>query len=265
MEPEEFSIDGQNYVWAINGKKSLMSRSYTTLLQNKKPDKIKVPSFWVVTRNNGNLLFILRKTEEDETAHEGYIRTAAEIYDMKFQWFEPLADNYRELLWVNQKEYIKPAYKWFTWEEIKEAACEKRPPASYASYMPGDWKRASGGADGFLLVMIDRLPYWADAVGQLPFAVGIYRFKRNLEKVIRIGMEYATGLPGPVDTSNEYDNFFILRGALFAKKMYSFKVEISGLLVPTEDVTEIITDISARELGNPITSGELANYGFWNK
>ncbi len=45
--------------------------------------------------------------------------TAQELYEkFKYQWFEPLADNYRELLYVNEAEYIMNAYKVFTWEDI---------------------------------------------------------------------------------------------------------------------------------------------------
>ena len=36
--------------------------------------------------------------------------TAQELYDkFRYQWFEPLADNYRELLYVNEADYAKEA------------------------------------------------------------------------------------------------------------------------------------------------------------
>jgi hypothetical protein len=49
----------------------------------------------------------LHGKEEDNFA----IITAQELYDkFLYQWFEPLADNYRELLFVNEADYAKEIY-----------------------------------------------------------------------------------------------------------------------------------------------------------
>ena len=39
----------------------------------------------------------------------------------------------------------------------------------------GDWKKSSKGADGYLLVTVGEKSYWADAIGQIPFAVDTMR------------------------------------------------------------------------------------------
>lgn len=263
MTEENIPVDGETYHFRNNGGKvELVFPSRTTHNSLIDPHDHTIPDVWIITRNNGDILFALQGDE----GKGFYYCTAQELYDKhQTQWFEPLADHYRELLWFNEKDYVKDAYKIFTWKQVKEFACEDRPSISFARYMPGDWKYSSEGADGYLMVAIEGVPYWADAVGQIPFAVDTYRLKREVRSVITIGMDYGGGLPGTKDIKNEYDNYFVLRGALYAKKMYSFKVETHGLLVPTEDVKETVTNVSPSRLGQPITPEEAKEYALWKK
>ncbi|MDY4399903.1 hypothetical protein [Helicobacter bilis] len=99
---------------------------------------------------------------------------------------------------------------------------------NYARNMPYDWKQVSNGARGYLLVSMEGVPYWADAVGQIPFAIDVYRaFYRqygNVQKArngaIKLGYLFADGTPMNADNSNSYDNAMILRGVNWAEKRY---------------------------------------------
>jgi hypothetical protein len=114
--------------------------------------------------------------------------------------------------------------KHFTSEQVSEFAKEDRWMTSYRQGGSGDWKASEEGADGFLLVTVDDMPYWADAIGQIPFAVdyvtdimeednlsGYKAIRQTVEK----GKDYGDGklVGGKKDNSNTYDNYFILRGA----------------------------------------------------
>ncbi len=71
------------------------------------------------------------------------------------------------------------------------------------------------------MVLISGIPYWTDAIGQLLFAVDTYHSKRSITEAVQTGIEWAAGtITGNVDYSNEYDSYFVLRGALFAKNLY---------------------------------------------
>ena len=128
---------------------------------------------------SGCPLFALEPTEADENKFD--IMTAQYLYDEHaVQWFEPLADKYRRLIWINPRcletgteEY--EACKHFTWQDIIDFALINRPSIAYAKYASGDWKFVADGADKYLLVMVGNKPYWADAIGQIPFAVDTMR------------------------------------------------------------------------------------------
>ena len=101
------------------------------------------------------------------------------------------------------------------------------------------------GGDGYPLVTVGGEPYWGDAIGQIPYAVG--RFKHGLlesgengtkateseiiSATLADGQKAAGGFWSYVtntitfgtfsDESNNYDNHFILRGAHYASKRYN--------------------------------------------
>jgi len=98
-----------------------------------------------------------------------------------------------------------------------------------SSYRPrgsGDWKADGNPGDGYLLSTVDDTPYWTDAIGQIPFAANKYRNEIGKKKstvsgsilnTLKAGQKYGDGkLINPeADHSSGYDNFMILRGALW--------------------------------------------------
>ncbi|ELT5465426.1 hypothetical protein R9R78_001924 [Campylobacter coli] len=115
-----------------------------------------------------------------------------ELYRIKgIQWFESGADNYHKLIDVNPDLQDKTKCKglgvlYFTWGNIVEFAEALYQPSKtiydlitnfskYFSGRSGDWKQSPKGARGYVLVSMEGIPYWADAVGQIPFAINAYR------------------------------------------------------------------------------------------
>lgn len=171
---------------------------------------------------------------------------------------------------MNDADYILDAYKVFTWEDITKFALVERALMSYRTEGRGDWKNVSDGGDRYLLSLIDNIPYWSDAVGQIPFAVGTYRTFHTIKATVETGITWATG--GPLDalmqksdSTNEYDNFFALRGALYASKKFSYNISPSGKTYPAVEVEETSHDVNVKSLGKSITKEELDKYGIWNK
>ncbi|EML0455780.1 MULTISPECIES: hypothetical protein [Klebsiella] len=141
-----------------------------------------------------------------------------------------------------------------------------RPSYSFYKNMEGDWKQNPEGGAGYLLVLISDIPYWTDAVGQIPFAVDTYRSTQSITKTVQIGIEWGAGtITGSEDYSNEYDNYFVLRGALFASKNFTYKVTSTGKSYPAVEVKEISNSVKAEMLGAPIKNSELEKYGIWKK
>ena len=83
------------------------------------------------------------------------------------------------------------------------------------------------------MVEIEGVPYWTDAIGQIPFALNEYKnvFERSKNseivagETIDIGKKFGDGslmniiFPSP-DYSNGYDNAMIVRAVNWAKKRY---------------------------------------------
>jgi hypothetical protein len=199
------------------------------------------------------------------------ILTAQELYDKYgYQWFEPLADNYRELIYVNKSDEVKGAYRVFTWGDIERFAVVPRASIMYYNKLPGDWKHNPNGGSDYLLALINEIPYWCDAVGQIPFAVNTYRLERDISRTVDTGITWATGkisdvLLGNSDSTNTYDNFFVLRGALFASKKFSYMITPSGNSYPAAIITEKEQEYDSGNLGKSITQQELNIYGTWIK
>lgn len=264
MNKINIEVDGQSYLIVTNnGKTELGVKGNTTPVSDSKAHEIKVPNILIITRKNGDVLFVLRGGEKDSFS----IMTAQSLYDkLQYQWFEPLADNYRELLYVNNANFILEAYKVCTWEDVAKFSLVNRPSYSFYKNMEGDWKENSQGGAGYLLVLISGIPYWADAVGQIPFSVDTYRDTRSIIRTVQIGIEWGAGtLTGDADYSNEYDNYFILRGAIYASKNFSYRIKNSGKTYPAAVVEEIEHSVSPQILGNPITDSEQKKYGVWEK
>jgi LysM repeat protein len=299
---EVFKIEGQDYVFTTsNNQTSIALRSDASCFRFGQ----QIKPVWFVTRDNGFPLFALRPNKLDallsdpaalgnalSPAKAGApfrVFTAKQMYayETGFQWFEPLADHYRELIWVHPGTETKSspayqAYKHFTWKDIVDFSNVDRWSISYGRKNEGDWKHnKKDGADGFLLVSLEGYPYWADAIGQIPFAVDTY--KSNLEELgdkdkailqtVKTGIKHGDGsiFFTTKDPTNNYDNFMVLRGALWAANNHSFtKTETEVSAGYGERVT--LTKISVRyqfrdmnDLKKPITHLPLSKYGVWRK
>lgn len=127
-------------------------------------------------------------------------------------------------------------------------------------------KDVSDGGGKFLLSLVDKIPYWSDAIGQIPFAVGTYRTYYTIKATVETGITWAKDNPLDAliqksDSTNEYDNFFVPRGALYASKKFSYKIAPSGKTHPAVEVEETSHDVNAKSLGESITKEGLEKYG----
>lgn len=224
-----------------------------------------VPNCKIITRSTGEILFALKINREVGEQFE--ILTAQQLYDdYAWQWFEPLADNYHELIYLNEGPETHTAYKHFSWQDIVDFSSIDRLSVSYYQNLPGDWKTVKMGGDGYLMVMIEGSPYWTDAVGQVPFAVDTYRSTHDIKYVVSTGMTWGKGtVSGPADKTNGYDNFMVLRGALFASKKYTYKYGSSYGGYSDASEIEITNDTESSMLAKAITESELNRYGVWNE
>ncbi len=194
---------------------------FRNLALNDNPHEVEVPNILIITRKNADVLFVLKGGKKDSFK----IITGQDLYDdFKYQWFEPLADNYRELLYVNDADYVKDAYKIFSWDDIAAFSLVDRPSYSFYKSMDGDWKHNPEGGAGYLLVLISGIPYWTDAVGQIPFAVDTYRSKQSITQTVRMGIKWGDGtFIGDKDYYNEHDNYFVLRRLYLQAKTLHIK------------------------------------------
>jgi len=207
-----------------------------------------------VTTKKGTFLFDL-----DDGKAELTTMTAKQLYKKAIQWFEPLADNYMKMLKMNPKIAEMSELKHFTWTDIAKFSAVSRYDYSFFQGGSGDWKKSEEGADGYLLVTVGGKPYWADAIGQIPFAVDMYKdliVENNnpetvIKEIIKLGIEYGAGtVGGEADKSNTYDNYFVLRGALYAYHKYKAKW-VEGTFSDGYEINR--TDYSPNNLGKEIT------------
>ena len=182
----------------------------------------------IVMNSQGSYLFTL---DDYQSTHSKI--TAKNLYNRGIQWFESSADKYMPLLFVNANIKESNSYKHFTWEDIIAFAEVDRSMISYRSGGSGDWKARGKPGDGYLMVEVEGIPYWTDAIGQIPFALNEYRNVFNRSKnseiaageTIEAGKAFGNGsliniiLPSP-DNSNRYDNAMIRRAVKWAKNRY---------------------------------------------
>ena len=142
------------------------------------------------------------------------------------------------LLSVNANIRKSESFKHFTWQDIIDFAEIDRNMLSYRFHGSGDWKAEGKPANGYLLVEIEGIPYWADAIGQIPFALNDYRnyYKNSFDSeyaernTIADGAQFANGslwnlIFPSYDYSNTYDNAMIKRAIAWAKHRYYKSVE----------------------------------------
>ena len=157
MKKISIEVDGKSYLIVTKDEKTELGiKGHTTREKDEETHEIYVPNILIITRKNADVLFVLRGGGNDSFA----IMIAQDLYDkFQYQWFEPLADNYRELLYVNEADYAKKTYKIFNWDNIAEFSVIDRTPLAFRPKGDGDWKNNRVGGDSYLLVMINKIPY----------------------------------------------------------------------------------------------------------
>ncbi|MGV7092825.1 hypothetical protein [Siccibacter turicensis] len=264
MKKINIDVDGKPYLIVTKDEKTELGiKGNTTPEKDEEAHEIDVPNILIITRKNADVLFILRGGEKDSFK----IMTAQELYGkFKYQWFEPLADNYRELLYINEADYAKEAYRIFTWDDIAKFSLVDRSPLAFRPKGEGDWKNNPEGGASYLLVMINKVPYWTDAVGQIPFAIDTYRMEKNIPSTVETGMVWGTGKRTDVaDRTNTYDNFFVLRGALYASQRFTYSIKSGGGTYPAVEVVEKDNGTPTDILNKSITPEEYNKYAAWIK
>lgn len=276
------AVYGSSFTFVTdNESTALRLTSVATPSSDTSPEIINLPSLWLITRGNGTPLFALSPTDGDKTFR---VMTAEALYSERIQWFEPLADNYREVIWINPTSEIPSspvgaAFKHLVWKDIIEFSIVERMSISFISRFPGDWKVSSEGGDSYLMVLLEGAVYWADAVGQIPFAVNTFRkyFQEKgakdaaIVKTVQVGIEYGDGNPlMPIsDPTNEYDNFMVLRGAVWASENFSLDVtrnDVEGLVPRSiERVSSRYLAISDARLRHSCDTASISEYGIWCK
>lgn len=187
---------------------------------------------------NGDTIKVFSKKNEflfalDNGQKKIISMSAKQLYDNGIQWFSPTADNYMRLLYMAKSIINNKDIKHFTWNDIVQFGEMDRSLLSYRAGGSGDWKAEGKPGDGYLLVTVNYMPYWADAIGQIPFAIACYRSSlkylsnsRSAEiETYRIGQKFGTGnilksIFSSPDTSNSYDNEMIRRAIRWAKERY---------------------------------------------
>ena len=216
-----------------------------------------------VTSKDGAFLFSLddKKTKTTDI-------TAKKLYNKGIQWFEPLADNFMPLIEKAEDLLANPNLKHFTWQQVADFAEVNRLMVSYRQGGAGDWKMSKDGAAGYYLVTVDKYPYWSDAIGQIAFAVDYFTDSYlltgekgpSIRKTVQKGREYGDGklFGGKTDNSNTYDNYFILRGALWASNRYILEVTKRFLRSDKKELKR--TNYSPNKLEAPIRKDEKTDY-----
>jgi len=192
-----------------------------------------------VLNRNGEYLFSL-----DDKQREKKNISAKKLYKEGIQWFESSADNYMPLLYVNSNIKKMKSFKHFTWDEVIEFAEVDRNMLDYRSGGAGDWKAKGKPGEGYLMVEVEGVPYWTDAIGQIPYALNEYRnvYKKTgnasaaESQTIMNGQRFGDGsllnilFPSP-DRSNNYDNAMIKRSINWAKKRYGINGQTKSITI----------------------------------
>ena len=261
----EQNLDSLLTLKIINGGYKEKYWSYGEEVEEETEEKIDISQGILIASNDDTLAYELAFGERNDTIQifnkkgiylfsierKGITETrltVRQLYNKGIQWFESSAENYHKLLDVNPDLQDKTKCKglgvlYFTWRDIVEFAEVDRFSSSFQSGGSGDWKQSPKGARGFILVSMEGIPYWADAVGQIPYAIGVYRnllsyagpkdAKRGVidnkyyfydgdpikGKMRQIGI-----LSIPKDElADNYDNKMVDRGLNFAIRKYKIK------------------------------------------
>jgi len=178
-------------------------------------------------------------------------------YEHGFQWFEPTANKYIRLLSIEPDFENNINILHFSWDEIVKFAEIDRAMFQYGRNRRGDWKSVKtwkegnkngrGGA-GYILVSVGGVPYWGDAIGQIPFALNCFRqqlvFTQNHIRAkldtIEAGKKHGNGgifIPKRDDDEKSPDNKMILRAVNWASRRY--RLENGIILVTSHSPQEL--------------------------
>ena len=133
-----------------------------------------------VRNSRGAYLFTLDNHQANRTNI-----TAKDLYAKGIQWFESSADNYMPLLFVSTNIRKSDSFKHFTWDDIISFLEVDRSMFSYRAGGSGDWKAEGNSGNGYLMVEVEGVPYWTDAIGQIPFTLNEYRNVLRRTKKLR--------------------------------------------------------------------------------
>jgi RHS repeat-associated protein len=182
-----------------------------------------------VINSRGVYLFTLDNHQANRTNI-----TAKDLYAEGIQWFESSADNYMPLLFVSTNIRESDSFTHFSWDDIISFSEVDRSMLSYRTGGSGDWKAEGNPGNGYLMTEVEGVPYWSDAIGQIPFTLNEYRNvlgrTKNSEKAagetIDMGKRFGNGSLLNIffsfpDDGNSYDNAIIKRSVDWAKNRYS--------------------------------------------
>ena len=89
---------------------------------------------------------------------------------------------------------------------------------------------------------------------------------KNIPSTVETGMIWGTGKRTDVaDRTNTYDNFFVLRGALYASQRFTYSIKSGGGTYPAVEVVEKDNGTPADILNKSITPEEYNKYAAWIK
>ncbi|MFK8273026.1 type VI secretion system tube protein TssD [Capnocytophaga canimorsus] len=253
--------------WA--GKKIIVMPFLVKPYEEKVSKKTRVKEKLIdVTTKDGKYLFSLKPNEK----HKAQTIIVKEFYEKGIQWFCPFANNYLKLVDKSPKLSTFSELKHFTWNKIAEFAEKSRWSTSYRGGGSGDWKTVKEGGSGYYMVTIEGFPYWADAIGQIPFSVDMMTdyleeglsIDASIRKTIELGIKYGNGKPinPEEDKTNSYDNHMILKACLWTSKRFIQKSYSHTILGKEykKSYELLKTDYSPKELGVFLTEVEYNKY-----
>jgi len=242
-------VMGEGHYWNYSGPANGV---YNGMLDQEMP----IGRITVTDKNYVDLFYLESKDSNSRTV------TIQDLYKEKVQWFEPEAKYYQKFISVSDKFMGHGGVKHFSWKDIADFAEVDRKLSSHHQEKPGDWKFVKEGGDQYLLVSVDNVPYWADAIGQIPFAVNCFKIMLRgnsgnvnsaITETIKTGQQHGDGAYffGKPDIENNYDNLMILRGVLWAAKRYT--LGSNKKLIKTEESVDSlkysVSSDNARKFG----------------
>ena len=253
---ETLSLKGESIEFEMKEEwvgKEIIVMPYLRQPTDKVSVKITIQGLIDVYTQSGKYLFSL----EPNKIYKPQRITAKELYKKGIQWFSPTADNYLRLIKMSSNIFTYQELKHFSWSNIVEFSEIDRFMFEYRSNGDGDWKAVGKPGNGYILVTVGGMPYWTDAIGQIPFTLNEFRnclkyygdYDLAEKETLRIGKKFGDGnFLGTSDNSNSYDNEMIKRAIKWAKSRY----KISGTDSWNKNAIIEKTSYSPNNLSKPL-------------